>query len=234
VGKDPHLFDYFLPERWRTTPRVKLSTYSPIYQTRSKDHIQLVWKISRVGELPDADPFHPEEKRIIQYGYNSPFEEVALAVELMARGIPTIYPRAIYMTGEQTELSGSLVDESRYQSHQSYKVSGDQPILRKDREYILVWGFWNGPDERLAMQDGDYYHGIDALRAYREGRLSETAYLDVMRAVKKRLRAVHTEDLNLRGNHLLLSLDSNDKLVLDEEGLPSVRICNFEMLRRKK
>ena len=40
------------------------------------------------------------------------------------------------------------------------------------------------------------------------------------------------EDLNLRGNHLLLSLDMSDRLATDCDGEPLVRICNFELLRR--
>jgi hypothetical protein len=38
-------------------------------------------KVSRVGELPDMDPIKDEENRILQHGYNSPFEEVALHID---------------------------------------------------------------------------------------------------------------------------------------------------------
>ena len=53
-----------------------------------------------------------------------------------------------------------------------------------------------------------------------------------MRAAKKRLAAAGIEDLSLRGNHLLLSIDREQQLAVDDQGLPLVRICNFEMLRR--
>ena len=42
---------------------------------------------------------------------------------------------------------------------------------------------------------------------------------------------VGIEDLNLNGNHLLLSLDKSGQLSADESGMPAVRICNFEFLR---
>ena len=38
--------------------------------------------------------------------------------------------------------------------------------------------------------------------------------------------------LSLRGNHLLLSIDRQQNLAVDEKGLPLMRICNFELLKR--
>ena len=75
VGRDPMLFDYFLPEKWRRTPRTKISASQQVYETVTKDNIHLVWRVSRVGQIPDADPFVRRERQILDYGYNSPFEE---------------------------------------------------------------------------------------------------------------------------------------------------------------
>ena len=77
------------------------------------------------------------------------------------------------------------------------------------------------------------YKGIDALAAYREGRLNQRQYVRVMRATRKRLAAADIEDLSLRGNHLLLSIDREQQLAMDEKGQPVVRICSFELLKRK-
>ena len=52
VGKDPDLFNYFLPERWRRTPKKNLSARNQIFRTRTKDNINLVWKVSRMGDSP--------------------------------------------------------------------------------------------------------------------------------------------------------------------------------------
>ena len=42
------------------------------------------------------------------------------------------------------------------------------------------------------------------------------------------------EDLNPTARHLLLSLDRSGRLVLEDTGLPAVRICNFELLRHAR
>ncbi|MCM8813298.1 MAG: hypothetical protein NC924_05100 [Candidatus Omnitrophica bacterium] len=232
VGADPYLFDYFLPERWERTKRTRLSMFSESYYTVTKDNLNLIWEVSKVGLRPDFDPFKPDEVRILEYGYNSPFEEVALAIELERQNIPTIYPRAIYMTGFKTEISELIYDPSRYMLHQCAQTPDELPILCKDHEYIIIWGYWNGADALLAENDMFYCTGINALRAYRNGYITEAVYLRIIGMMKERLRAVGVEDLNLRGTHLLLSLDKDNKLIMGEAGLPEVRICNFEFLRK--
>jgi hypothetical protein len=182
--------------------------------------------------MPDADPFVRREARILSHGYNSPFEEFAIAMELSRGGIETTYPRAIYMTGHRTTVSSALVDNSRYESHAGLRTPDGHSILSRHHEYLTIWGYWNGPDDVLAEKDEAVYKGIDALAAYREGRLSKQDYVRVMRAVKVRLAGARIEDLSLRGTHLLLSIDRAQKLAVDKKGVPLVRICNFELLKR--
>jgi hypothetical protein len=232
VGRDPMLFDYFLPEKWRRTPRTRISSSQAVFETVTKDNVHLVWRVSRVGQIPDADPYVRREKRILEYGYNSPFEEFSIAMELSRKGIETTYPRAIYMTGQKSTVSSSLVDHSRYESHAQFAVPGLHSLLSRQHEYVTIWGYWNGPDDALAAKDEPIYKGIDALAAYREGRLTQREYMRVVRAMQKRLAAAGIEDLSLRGNHLLLSIDRNQNLARDDKGLPLIRICNFDLLRR--
>ena len=33
------------------------------------------------------------------------------------------------------------------------------PVLSEGRAYITIWGYFNGPDEMLAVEDGNYYTG---------------------------------------------------------------------------
>jgi len=188
--------------------------------------------VSKVGQRPDMDPFKEDEKRILAYGYNSPFEEVSLSMELSGHGVETTYPRAIYMTGPKSEISEAGSDDSRYQSHKALQTPAGRSLLSKHHDYMIIWGYWNGPDELLAERDEEYYRGMNALAAYREGLVSENTYMHMVETTKKRLAAIGVEDLNLRGTHLLLSLDRSRRLVLDSGGLPAVRICNFELLRR--
>jgi len=234
VGKDPALYDYFLPEKWRDTPRIKQSVFGQIYRTKTKDNVNLVWKVSRVGELPDWDPIKYDEKRILEHGYNSPFEEVALALELTGKGIPTTYPRAIYMAVSKSDMDESLCDDSRYHSHKNITTPDGEAILRKNHDYIIFWGYWNGPDEFLAEKDESPYQGIDLLLSYRKGLLDKKMYQQLMQITRDKLAAVGIEDLNFRGNHILLSVDSSGQLVKDHRGIPEIRICTFELLKRTK
>lgn len=232
VGKDPVLYDYFLPERWRHFPKTQISVYSEMYHTVTKDGIQLVLQVSRVGQQPDMDPFREDEQKILAHGYNSPFEEVSLAVDLAKRGVACIYPRAVFMSDSATDLSRSVFDGSRYSSHEALATPDGEPILKPNRDYIIIWGYWNGPDEKLADKDGDYYEGIDALRAYKENVIDQEMYFALLALAREKLARVGVEDLNLRGNHVMVSRDSRGRLVTDALGLPEIRFSNFEFLKR--
>jgi len=212
--------------------RTRLSAFHEVFHTTTKDNINLVWKVSRVGIVPDMDPFKDDEREIIEFGYNSPFEEVALAVELAREGIPATYPRAIYMTGIHTEISEFLFDERRYRTHEDLVTPYGEAILRSDRDYITIWGYWNGPDGLLAARDQEYCEGVDALRAWREGIITRKEYVDLMEHIREKLVAYRVEDLNLRGTHILLSRQCDtEKLIRDRDGFPEAHICTFDLLR---
>ena len=232
VGDDPFLFDYFLPERWEKTPKTKLSRSSQVYSTVTKDDIHLVWKVSKVGIQPNMDPFKAEEKRIIEYGYNSPFEEFSIAMDLTNKGIPTIIPRAIYMTGIKTFISKNFLDNTRYETHENHNTPDGTPILKKDRDYIAIWGFWTGPVEDIADSSGDSYRGVNALFAYQNGIISEKKYCYLLKVIKERLFNANIEDLNLTGSHFIVSIDKKGNLIKDEQGRPELRICSLQFLKR--
>jgi hypothetical protein len=99
VGRDPDLFNYFLPERWRRTPNKRLSSRNPVFKTCTKDNVNLVWKVSRLGDTPWLSSPAADATAAQQHGFNSPFEEFAFALELTRGGVKTVYPRAIYRTG---------------------------------------------------------------------------------------------------------------------------------------
>jgi hypothetical protein len=235
VGNDPFLFDYFLPEKWRHVNRTRLSINHDIFHKVSRDGIHLVLKTSKVGEKPDADPFSERERKILEHGFNSPFEEFALALELNGEELPTIYPRAIYMTGNTTTISEQDFDDSRYVSHADIVVPDKhEPILKKHHDYIILWGYWNGSDEMLADYDGRYYTALNVLSAYRQRVISEATYFAVMEKTHDKMIELGVEDLNLRGTHILLALNDNREIVTGKDRLPITRICNFELLKRTK
>ena len=232
VGKDPTLFEYFLPEKWRRTPRIELSPWGRVYQTTTKDNIRLVWRVSKVGTRPVIEPPVTDEARLLSHGYNSPFEEVALSIDLARKGFETTYPRAIYATGHKPEVPESLVDDSRYDSHETLVMDDGHPVLGPNHDYITIWGFWNGPDELLATKDEDYCRCIDAQHALDEGLITRDIYDQVLAGAAKRLATAGLEDLNLRGSHLLLSLVRPGRFVTGSHGLPAARLCNYELLAR--
>ena len=231
VGRDPHLFDYFLPERWRRTPRQSLSDSAQVYYTKSKDGIQLVWKVSQVGDpvsaadVPGARAAH---------GFNSPFEEFAFAFDLAAADVPTTYPRAIYMLGHHSTLPPEARDLRRYESHRDHRMPDGSPVLQRERNYITIWGFWNGTDDVVAGEETRRSHcrGINGLQALADGRI-DAAQLEAATAKMARLLAgAGVASTGLLGTHFLLTLSPEDELLRDPDGTLAVRLCNFELLRR--
>jgi len=232
VGRDPSLFDYFLPERWRRTPKTQISESQAMYHTVTKDNINLVWVYSNCGVAPNMDPYYKAEEKMLKHGYNSPFEEIALAMLLNDLGILTTYPRAVYMTGHETNISKDIIDSSRFISHAGLLTPDGLPILREGRAYITIWGYFNGPDEMLAVEDGNYYTGITALHAYKRGLITMQLYSRLLNETRERLAEVGFEDINLRGSHIMLSFDRAGRLVGKGPDNPEVRISNFEFIKK--
>lgn len=231
VGRDPGLFDYFLPERWEVTPRMKLCATRKVYHTVSKDELPLVWNVSNVGVAPDVDPLEANGRRILAFGYNSPFEEVELALTLRSRGVSALNPLAVYMVGHRSELDPRMLDESRYVRHRHELNPDGTPLLAQDRRYITVWGSWNEVEAEIDG-DEDIFERITAFCAYRKRIISRAEYVELMGRVRKRLWEAGVEDLSLKGTHILVSLNDRGSLVRHTRGVPKVKLCSFELLRR--
>jgi hypothetical protein len=226
VGRDPALFDYFIPERWRHTPRKKLSETAQTYHTVSKDHVRLVWKVSRVGEAPEADAG--------SHGYNSPFEEFAIAMELNKKGFSVVYPRAIYMSGlESPRAQEYVTDSSRFQSHERLHAPNGRPILRREHNYITIWGLWQGQIDAPGANGLPTCTGVNLAQACRNGLISETDLRALLKRKTARLEAVGFRT-NLKPTHFLLSSQADGSLRRDGNGALVVTLCNFELLQRIK
>jgi hypothetical protein len=234
VGKDPDLFNFFLPERWRRTPKRQLSAKNQICYTQTKDNVNLVWKVSRMGDGPQSGDSMARQKAVMSYGHNSPFEEFALALELTRAGVKTVYPRAIYRTGRLRESSRHVEDDRRHTALAGLQTPDGEAAVSCEHEYITVWGFWNGPDELLALDDSRRYWGVDAAMAHDKGLLTAKELSELMTLVKDRLQQAGVEDLDLKPDHLLISFDAKKHLVLGTEGHPEVRLCSFDLLRRSE
>jgi hypothetical protein len=225
VGSNARLFDYFLPERWRKTPSLKLSENKEVFYTITKDNINLVWETSRVGELPDEEGY--TDPMIRANGLNSPFEEFAIAHELNSRGISTVYVRAIYMTG--TNKIEPSADFRKYESHKNILDPEGNPILQENHNYITIRGYYNGPDPSVAEQ-GPQYMPVDLSKAVYKGMIDEATSRKYLDTVKDKLRNIGYDGALLKENDLLLAVDSNGKIMNNSDGEPEVIICNFELI----
>jgi hypothetical protein len=228
VGNNGRLFDYFLPERWRKTHSWRMSPINEVFYTISKDQVHIVWKTSRVGELPQLGSADRRNDLIPINGFNSPFEEFALAHYLNRNGIPTVYMRAIYMTGSDKQEES--VDTRRYESHRMLKNPDGTPILRNDRNYITIRGYFNGPDSWVAEQSGGLCRPLDLAAALQAGTIDQAQQFSLLDRVKEQLLGVGCDGTLLEPNDLLLAITPEGSILTNTNGEPDVRICNLELI----
>jgi hypothetical protein len=230
VGRNARLFDYFLPERWRKTVSWRLSERNEVYYTVTKDNIHIVWKTSRVGETPVSDANEELQSKAAGFGFNSPFEEFAIAQELDERGVPVVYVRAIYMTGIAKEEQST--DPSRYESHKNLCGPDGCPILLETHNFITIRGYYNGPDSWVARQKGQLCRPIDCMSAAAQNIISPVQYLGIIDDMRQKLLKSGYDGSLLEGNDILLALDPQGKIMTDKEGGFETRVCNFELLKK--
>lgn len=228
VGRNAHLFDYFLPERWRKTPALKLSNTKEVFYTITKDNIHLVWETSRVGEMPVGDEEGSRDPKVRQYGINSPFEEFAIAHTLNRLDIPTVYVRAIYMTGSaKVEASTDL---RKYESHKDILDPEGNPVLQENHNYITIRGYYNGPDQWVAEHEKELYAPMDLSKAIYNRIINEEQCQEFLDTVKENLRQNGFDGSSLRANDLLLAVDDKKEIMKNNSGEAMVLICNFELI----
>jgi len=228
LGSDPELFPYFLPERWRLK-QILLSESGRTFYTRSKDQIHMVWKVSRVGE---ALPEDVTAGRTFPNGrprYMNPFEKFAMAYEFQKRGIETVYPRAVYMTGGPAEFDGLLEEDPAADAENSHALPAGVPPLAPGHDFISIWGYWRGLDEDQAVNDKELWTPIDVNKAAAKNVITDTLRNDILKRHALRLLRIGYEDLNFGGDHILLAYkpEGSVKVV---DGFPEMHQCNFELM----
>lgn len=226
VGGDPALFDFFLPERWRRTPRIQLALGSEVCRTRTRDNIHVVYRQSRVGERPWGDPFYEHGRRLREHGYNGPFEEVAIALTLRRAGLTTIHPRAIYRTGHESVKASYLLDDRRYKLFDDLRTPPPEgePILSPRHDYYVIWGYWRGIDPQTPAIRAGRWNFIDLHKAGEDGVLSEGEHVAVLQETQDRLQAAGMGDVKRDDDEFLMILDHAGKPVRDAKGRPEITL----------
>lgn len=232
VGRNPDLYDFFLPERWRKTPCKPLSERHGVYYTVSKDDVHLVWKTSRVGEIPPEEPLPELTQLARELGINSPFEAVTIAQRLNQAGIPTVYGRAIYMTG--SAKMEKAVDRRRYESHSAIKTPDGSPILREDRNYITIRGYFNGSDSYVASHETRLYRPVDLAKAVLEGITNRAQAERIVESTTARLYDEGYDGRLLKLNDLIFGVDEDGAVLTDINGDPEARICNLGLIGQRQ
>jgi hypothetical protein len=230
VGNNAQLFDYFLPERWRKTPSIGLPGTKEAFYTLTKDNVHLVWRTSRVGELPDKND-KEYDPLIEQFGINSPFKESAIALELAGLGIHCAYVRAIYKTWSYKMEKSS--DRRRYELHKDILDPEGRPVLQEEHNYISIRGYYNGPDDWVARQSGPLYKRISLAEAVEADILEMDNSLLMLEKVKADLEKAEYIGTLLKLDDLVLSIDNNGRIIKDDTGSPLVVICNFEYIWKR-
>ena len=190
VGNNHKLFDFFLPEKWRSRDRIRLSSKNEVYHSVTPDNIHLVYKRSRVGILPESNPLDDDPSPIVQHGYNSPFQEVRIAEDLHNNAISAIHPRAIYRTGQRSTMARFNHDPRRYDAAVHLLTPEDPPeqILSDQHDYYVLWGCWRGIDPESGYRPDSQHWGLTTIsQALNDRLLNAEEASDIMRSTRARL-----------------------------------------------
>ena len=241
AGKNHKLFDYFLPENWRTRDRIRLSSRNEAYHSVTPDNIHLVYKRSRIGILPESNPLDVTVSPIVEHGYNSPFEEVAIAERLRENGISATHPRAIYRTGQRSTLVRFNLDPRRYEATRNLLTPEDPPekILSDQHDYYVLWGCWRGIDPEMGYLPESPHWGLTTInQALNDHLIAPDEATAIMGNTMARLEKLHIANMFIGKYDYLLSFN-DDMRTLRKDANNEYRItiamdanqaCHYKLL----
>jgi hypothetical protein len=166
-----------------------------------------------------------------EHGYNSPFEKVALALEMARKGVRTTYPRAVYMTGpvKPEEAAG---DQRRFDAFRDLRAPDGKAVMPRDHDYVTIFGYWRGRNDEDAVSDSMLWTPIDLAQAASKGLITAGKAEELVERQRRKLLAAGFVDLDLKADHVLLSYIPGGALKEDESGEEELRHCNFELVAR--
>ena len=226
IGNNHKLFDFFLPEKWRSLDRIRLSSKNEVYHSVTPDNIHLVYKRSRMGILPESNPLDEEPSPIVRHGFNSPFEEVFIAEYLRDNGISTTHPRAIYRTAQRSTMVRFNLDPSRYEAAAHLLTPEDppEPILSDHHDYYLLWGCWRGIDPEIGYLPGSKHWGLTTInQALNDELINKDEAAKIMTSTLARLEKRQLANMFIGKYDFLLSFN-DDKQTLQRGANNEYRI----------
>jgi hypothetical protein len=221
VGNNHKLFDYFLPEKWRSRDRIRLSSKNEVYHSVTPDNIHLVYKRSRIGILPEVNPLDEANSPIAQHGYNSPFEEVLIAERLRGNGISVTHPRAIYRTGQRSTMARFNLDPRRYDATVHLLTPEEVPekILSDHHDYYVLWGCWRGIDPERGYLPGSRHWGLTTIsQALNDKVITADEAAEIMLSTLARLEKRHIANMFIGKYDFLLSFNDDMQTLQTEPG----------------
>jgi hypothetical protein len=225
VGKNPRLFDFFLPERWRKTALWRLAKDTELSFTITKDGLHLLWAPSRVGE--SVTVAHSGSQR----RYLNPFELFSVLHELADKGVPVVAPRAIYRTG--TAKSEPSSDLTAYESLAEVLLPDGTKVLRDDRNYLMIFGIYSW------LRTGDkpphppsIPRPVGLTNAQESGLVTATEVSAGVASMREQVYRAGFDGTAIEADDLLVTLNESDDVICVEPGLPAVRLHDAELLAR--
>jgi hypothetical protein len=221
VGNNHKLFDFFLPEKWRSRDRIRLSSKNEVYHSVTPDNIHLVYKRSRIGILPEVNPLDEANSPIAQHGYNSPFEEVCIAEHLRECGISVTHPRAIYRTGQRSTMARFNLDPRRYDATTHLLTPEEIPenILSDHHDYYVLWGCWRGIDPERGYLPGSRHWGLTTIsQALNDKVITADEASEIMQSTLARLEKHHIANMFIGKYDFLLSFNDDMQTLQTEPG----------------
>lgn len=175
---------------------------------------------------PRIDPLQPRAKQIRDHGFNSPFEEVAIAERLRQMGIPTTYPRAICRTGHGTIQAAYLRDERRFAEHAHLRIPTDpqEALLSPDHDYYTIWDWFRGIDPETQDQSQGAHGVYDLVRASEDNLISKEEYEAAVARTRARLRD-RGLPTGIADSDEFLVLVGRDGIRRDNEGEAEIIFC---------
>jgi len=223
--------DHLAPENWYAPDwfneqRVRLVGTSAIYKVPTRHvcgtSLDLVVRFSRVGEEVPLDPLTLCQN--VEAEFNSPFEEIALVMELRAASVDASHPRiftkkplAIYTPSEKLQDWQTGRKESKMAAKKARHPEVNLDMLQ---QYLLLYGWIEGLD---AVQTAQAL-GITGELAERF--LSEITLGAIRDLEKNRFRM-----LDIKPQHIVLRTRP-DGTLLRRNGNLSYALLDYELLQR--